>query len=253
MLPRALAGLAHDRQSLNLVATEAPIQDGRDRGQQVAYRIGHAADVRLLDGETVRGQASGQLGLAQGGAGFFFIELACLLDAQGALDERQAAAQLVLGEVSGQRDNLPACRPRSEQARYAEKALVFRLCPEFTQDRQPRVATVADDVVAFTGPPRDGRRRVEAALADGRLDFLVDRITLLARVVVIRAQLVQGHDHGCVGDRVTQGHGRWAVALEPGSEQLAGHVLGGHLSHCRFPALGTEPCCARHGRSAHGR
>lgn len=45
VLPRALTGLAHDRQPLDLVATEATIQHGRDRRQQVAHRIGHAADV----------------------------------------------------------------------------------------------------------------------------------------------------------------------------------------------------------------
>ena len=61
-------------------------------GQQVAHRVSHAADVRLLDWEAVGGQAAGQLGLAQGGAAFSLIELAGFLDAQGALDEREAAA-----------------------------------------------------------------------------------------------------------------------------------------------------------------
>jgi hypothetical protein len=98
-----------------------------------------------------------------------------------------------------------ALGPRAEQARYAEKAFVLGLRPEFAQDRQPRVAAVADDVVVLAGPPGDGRRRVQAALADGCLDFLVGRIALLARVVVVGAQLVQRHDHGRVGDRVAQG------------------------------------------------
>ena len=125
LLPRALTGLAHDRQPLDLVATEATIEHGWDRRQQVAHRIGHAADVRLLHGEAVGAQATGQLGLAQGRAAFRFIELARLLDAQGALDEREAAAQFVLGEMPSQGDDLPARRPGPEQARYAEKALVL--------------------------------------------------------------------------------------------------------------------------------
>lgn len=122
--------------------------------------------MRLLDREAVGGQAAGQLGLAQGGSAFFFIELARLLDAQGALDESEAAAQFVLGEVPGQSDDLSARRPRPEQARYAEKAFVLRFRPEFTQDRQPGVATVADDVVRVAWTACDGWRRIQAALSN---------------------------------------------------------------------------------------
>ena len=143
--------------------------------------------MRLLDREAIGGQAAGQFGLAQGGAAFLLVELARLLDAEGALDEGKAAAQFVLGQMAGQHDDFAAAGPRPEQARYAEKLLVLGLRPQFAQDRQPRVAAVADDVVILARPSGDGRCRIQAALADGCLDFLIGRIALLARVMVVGA------------------------------------------------------------------
>ncbi len=250
-LPREHAGLAHDRQAFDLVAAEPAVEHGRDRRQEVAHRVVHPADVRLLDREAISGETAGQLGLAQGGAAFLLVELARLLDAEGALDERQAPTQFVLGQVAGQHHDFAAAGPGPEQARYAEEPLVLGLRPQFAQDRQACVAAVADDVVALARASGDRRRRIKAALADGRLDVLVGRIALLPGVVVVGTQLVQGHDHGRVGDRVAQGRGGWAAALEPGREQLAGHLLGGHLNHGGLPALGIGPR-ARRGGSAPG-
>ena len=116
MLPGALAGLAHDRQPLDLVTPQAGVEHGRDCGQQVAYCVGHPADVRLLHGVSVGGQAAGQLGLAQGGAAFQFVELARFLDAQSALDEGEATAQFVFRKMPGERDDLATLGPRAEQA-----------------------------------------------------------------------------------------------------------------------------------------
>ncbi|CAM5215032.1 hypothetical protein CDEF62S_03011 [Castellaniella defragrans] len=91
-LPREHAGFAHDRQAFDLMATEAAIEHGGDRGQEILHRVVHAADVRLLYREAIGSEAAGQLGLAQGSAAFLLVELACLLDAEGALDEREAPA-----------------------------------------------------------------------------------------------------------------------------------------------------------------
>jgi hypothetical protein len=64
--------------------------------------------------------------------------------------------------------------PRSghgpEQARYAEEAFVLGLRPEFAQDRQPRVAAVADDVVVLAGPAGDGGA---ASRPRSRMDALI--------------------------------------------------------------------------------
>ncbi len=126
-LPREHAGFAHDRQAFDLMATETAIEHGRDRGQEILHRVVHAADVRLLYREAIGGEAAGQLGLAQGSAAFLLVELARLLDAEGALDEREAPAQFVLGQVAGQHDDFAAAGPRPEQARYTEKPLVLGL------------------------------------------------------------------------------------------------------------------------------
>ena len=126
-LPREHAGFAHDRQAFDLMATETAIEHGGDRGQEILHRVVHAADVRLLYREAIGSEAAGQLGLAQGSAAFLLVELACLLDAEGALDEREAPAQFVLGQVAGQHDDFAAAGPRPEQARYTEKPLVLGL------------------------------------------------------------------------------------------------------------------------------
>ena len=124
MLPGALAGRPHDRQPLDLVAPQAAIEHSGNGGQQVAHRVGHAGDVRPLDGEPIGRQAAGQFRLAQGGATLLLVELACFLDAERALDEREATAQFVLGKMPGQRDDFTALRPWPKQARYAEEAFV---------------------------------------------------------------------------------------------------------------------------------
>src|SRR3546814_9473017 len=95
-------------------------------------------------------------------AAFLLVELARLLDAQGPLDEGQPAAQLVLGQMPGQRHDFAARRPRAEQARNAEEAFLLGLAPQLAQDRQPRVAAVANDVVRLARPARDRGGRVRS-------------------------------------------------------------------------------------------
>jgi hypothetical protein len=220
---------------------EPAVQQRRDRRQQVAHRVLHAADVRLRHGKpsAVSRRASSLCDSAL--AAFLLVELARLLDAQGPLDEAEPAAQLVLGQMPGQHHDFAALRPRAEQARDAEEAFVLGLAPQLAQDRQPRVAAVADDVVRLAGPARDRGRRVQPALADGRLDVLVGRVARHARVVVVGAQLVQRHHHRRVGDGVAQGRGRRAAALEAGGQQLGGHVLRRQVSHGRSPEMLQHP------------
>ena len=69
-----------------------------------------------MHGVSVGGQAASQLGLAQGGADFQFVELARFLDAQSALDEGEATAQFVFRKMPGERDDLTTLGPRAEQA-----------------------------------------------------------------------------------------------------------------------------------------
>ncbi len=180
-------------------------------------------------------QAPRQLGLRQRLAGLLLVELAGFLDAQGALDEGQAAVQLVLGQVAGQRDHLAALGPGPEQAGDAEEAFVLRLAPQLAQDGESRVAAIADDVGAFAGATGDRGRRVQPALADRGLDLVVERVARDARVVVIRAQLVQRHDHRRVGDGIAQRIGDGPLRSKPVGQQLGRHVLRGQFSHRRRP------------------
>jgi len=155
-LPGSLAGFAQHRQAFDLVSAQTAVQHRRDGGQHVAHRIAHAADVGLRHRVAIGRQPTGEFALRERLAGFLFVELARLLDAQRTLDEGEAAAQLVLGQVAGQRHDLPALRPRPEQTRHTEEPFVLRLGPQFAQDRQPRVAAVPDDEVRFARPARDG-------------------------------------------------------------------------------------------------
>ncbi|MPM12965.1 hypothetical protein SDC9_59320 [bioreactor metagenome] len=138
--------------------------------------------------------------------------------------------------MPGQRHDLAARRPRAEQARNPEEAFLLGLAPQLAQDRQPRVAAVANDVVRLARPARDRGGRVQPTFADGRLDLRIGRVARHARVVVVGPQLVQRHHHRRVGDGVAQGRGRRAAALEAGGQQLGSHVLRRQLSHGRSPA-----------------
>src|SRR3546814_18037800 len=120
---------------------------------------------------------------------------------------------------------LATCGPGEKQGRYGEESLVLGVRPELTQDRQPRVAAVADEVVIFAWTARDGRRRIQAAFTDGSLDFLVGGIALLAWIVIVGTHLVYRHDHRRVDNRVAQGGVGWTATFEPGGKQLASHVL----------------------------
>src|SRR3546814_14031944 len=75
----------------------------------------------------VGSQPPREFALRQRLAAFLLVELARLLDAQGPLDEGQPAAQLVLGQMPGQRHDFAARRPRAEQARNAEEAFLLGL------------------------------------------------------------------------------------------------------------------------------
>src|SRR3546814_10908885 len=86
-----------DGKPLDLVTAQSGIKHGRDGRQQIAYSIGHAADVGLLHGITVGGQAARKFGLVQRCATFLFVELASFFHTERALDKRQATAQLVFG------------------------------------------------------------------------------------------------------------------------------------------------------------
>ena len=200
-------------------------------------------------------QAPRQLGLGERAADFLFVELTRFLYTQGALDEGQAAAQLVFGQVARQGDDLAPFRPRAKQAGDTEEAFLLGLGPQLAKDGQSRIAAIANDEVFFAGPARDRRWRIQSALADGRLDFFVSRVALDARVVVIWAQLVQRHDHRRVGDRIAQRRGGGTVALKSGGEQFVRHVTRGHFSHARLPSpwhRGRNGPHDRHGGSAPG-
>src|SRR3546814_5501196 len=77
--------------------------------------------------------------------------------------------------MPGQRHDFAARRPRAEQARNAEEAFLLGLAPQLAQDRQPRVAAVANDVVRLARPARDRGGRVQPTFADGRLDLRIGR------------------------------------------------------------------------------
>ena len=236
LFPGALACLAQHRKPFYLVPAQATVQHRRDCRQQVADRVLHATDVRLLHRVAIGCQAPRQLGLGECAAGFLLVELARFLHAQGALDEGQATAQLVFCQVARQGDDLAPFRPGAEQAGDAEESFLLGLGPQLAKNGQSRIAAVSNDEVFFARPACDRRWSIQSPLADGRLDFLVSRIALDAGVVVIRVQLVQRHVHRRIGDRIAQRRGSGTSSLEPGGEQFIRHVTRSHFSHAHLPS-----------------
>src|SRR3546814_13321454 len=108
-LPDTLTGLAHDGKPLDLVTAQSGIKHGRDGRQQIAYSIGHAADVGLLHGITAGGPAARKFGLVQRCATFLFVELARFFRTERPLAQRPSTPQPLLGAVSRQGD-VPAPR-----------------------------------------------------------------------------------------------------------------------------------------------
>ena len=100
--PDSVGGAPQAGQLLDLVPPQAGVKHGRDGGQQILDGLLHPADVGLRHGIAVRLEAACQLGLGQGFAGFLFIQFPGFLHAQCALDERQAAVQLVFREMARQ-------------------------------------------------------------------------------------------------------------------------------------------------------
>src|SRR3546814_20376893 len=79
----------------------------------------------------------------------------------------QPAAQLVLGQMPGQRHDFAARRPRAEQARNAEEAFLLGLATQLAQDRQPRVDAVANDLVRVARPARSRGGGVQPTIGRG--------------------------------------------------------------------------------------
>ena len=236
--PDGFSGPAQRRETLDLRTPQTAVEHVRNRRQEIAHGVLHAADVRLRNGIAVGGQTPGEFALGERLAAFLFIEFPGLLDAQGAFDERESAVQFVLGEVPGQRDDLAA--PGTEQAGDAEETLVLRLRPQFTQDGKPGVAAVADDVVIRAGPAGDGRRRIQPAFADRGLDLVVEGIAGDARIEFIGAQFIErDHDRG-IAQGIAQGVRVRAGVRETFRQKLDGHRLGGKISHaCLLARRGT--------------
>lgn len=216
-------------------AQVATIFEARDRRQQVAHRVLHAADVGLGNRVAVGTQSPCEFGLRQCLAGLSLVEFTGFLDTEGALDERQAAVQLVFGEVPGQRDDFAALGPGPEQARDAKEAFVPCFTPQFAQDGQPRVAAVADDVVRFTRTAGDRRRSIETALPDRGLDLVIAGIARDAGIEVVGLELVQRYRHGRIRDGITERIGDGAAVLESVGQQLGRHVPRSQFSHRRRP------------------
>src|SRR5258708_33478552 len=84
--------------------------------------------------------------------------------------------KLIFDEMSGQRDDVAAFRPGPKQAVDAEETFVLGLGPQLAQDREARVAAIADDVNRRTRASGDRGRRIEAALPDRCLDVVVEGI-----------------------------------------------------------------------------
>lgn len=118
LFQRAPGGPTQGNESFDLWPAESAIEQRRNGGQQIPHGILHAADMRLRCGIAVAREATGQFRLRQGAVAFLFIlfiQLAGFFYRECTLDEGQAAVQFVFGEMAGERDDLAAWRPRTEQ------------------------------------------------------------------------------------------------------------------------------------------
>ncbi|RMN83256.1 hypothetical protein ALQ56_200218 [Pseudomonas syringae pv. papulans] len=116
-----------------------------------------------------------------------FIDGLRIFNAHGALDEHQVTAQVVFGQVAGQGNDFPTLAiPRSEQHADPVKALVTRFFVQLSQNRQPRIAAVADDELLLTRTTCDLGGLIQTPDPNGVLDLLVLDVGHRARVMLIR-------------------------------------------------------------------
>src|SRR5262245_8248236 len=95
------------------------------------------------------------------------------------------------------------------------------------------------------GPACNCWRRIQAAFADGRFDFVVLRVPGDSRIEVVRMEFIERDDDWRICDRIA--HGSWsgfgsseAFCPEPG-----GHILNRQFRHGDRSAAATRGPCLR--------
>ena len=86
--------------------------------------------------------------------------------------------------------------PGPEQAVDAIKTFVVGFRPQLLENLQAGVTTGFDYIKGIPRPAGNGQRIVEPTLgADGRLDFVVERVTFLSRIAVVGLDTVDLQQH----------------------------------------------------------
>ncbi len=134
-----------------------------------------------------------------------FVKKFRLLHPNRALDELEVALQIVLGQMTGQRDDFAALLvPGLEQAVEAEIALVSGLFVEVVENFQASVSAVANAVFVLSRASSYWWRRIEASMSDRFFQLIVFRVSSGPGVIVPGEDVVECQPHGRVADRVRQ-------------------------------------------------
>ncbi|RMP58626.1 hypothetical protein ALQ21_200188 [Pseudomonas savastanoi pv. glycinea] len=186
-MPRLSGGFTKGQQPFDLMLAQTGVERGRDHRQQATDGLLHTTDMRVGYRVTVCFQSSCQFPLRYGLAGFLLIDSSGIFNAHGALDEHQVTAQVVFCQVTGEGNDFPTLAiPGAEQHADPVKALVPRFFVQLSQNRQPRIAAVADDELLLTRTTCDLGGLIQPPDPNGVLDLLVLDVGHRARVMLIR-------------------------------------------------------------------